>query len=326
MTPNLQPSNSAQPLSVGNVVNAGFRLYGARAKEYLQIATIATLWVLLPYVVTIGLVIVFAIVRDYFAWLGLLIPAVIGLFLFTIAKYVANAALIARLAFNELTENPESLKEARRYTNSRKWRLLLMNVLLSLLIGVAIIPLYLLLFIVFFGMLSAAGGSQILTGGTLNPANVNAGLLLLLLLVSLVLLVGIIVFFLWLNARLVAPDLPIAVEPEATAFGSIDRIWNLTKGSVWRIVLILLITFAVTLPIQLLVQFFAEFVQPIVQAILPRGEVALVSALASLIGAVLGLILSIVTLPLWQIIKAVIYYDLRVRREGFGLELRDRDA
>jgi hypothetical protein len=326
MTPNLQPSDSVQPLSVGNVVNAGFRLYGARAKEYLQIATIATLWVLLPYGVAIGLVIFFAIVQNYYTWLGLLIPALPVLFVFTLAKYLANTALIARLAFNELTNQPESLKEARRYTNSRKWRLLLMSLLLGLLIAAAIVPLYILLVFLFFGMVTAAGGSQILTGGTPSPENVNAGLLLLLLLVSLVLLVGIIVFFLWLNARLVAPDLPIAVEPEATAFGSIDRIWNLTKGGVWRIVLILLITFAVTLPLQMLAQLLAEFVQPIVQAILPRGEAALITGLASLIGAVLGFILSIVTLPLWQIIKAVIYYDLRVRREGLGLELRDRDA
>jgi hypothetical protein len=35
-------------------------------------------------------------------------------------------------------------------------------------------------------------------------------------------------------------------------------------------------------------------------------------------------VLSIVILPLWQIIKAVIYYDLRGRREGLGLQLRDR--
>ena len=30
-----------------------------------------------------------------------------------------------------------------------------------------------------------------------------------------------------------------------------------------------------------------------------------------------------VVLPFWQAIKAVIYYDLRSRREGLGLKLRD---
>ncbi|BAZ86107.1 hypothetical protein NIES806_23170 [Dolichospermum compactum NIES-806] len=30
-------------------------------------------------------------------------------------------------------------------------------------------------------------------------------------------------------------------------------------------------------------------------------------------------------MPFWQSIKAVIYYDLRSRREGLGLQLRDHD-
>jgi hypothetical protein len=29
-------------------------------------------------------------------------------------------------------------------------------------------------------------------------------------------------------------------------------------------------------------------------------------------------------MPFWQVIKAVIYYDVRARREGFGLQLRDQ--
>jgi hypothetical protein len=37
---------------------------------------------------------------------------------------------------------------------------------------------------------------------------------------------------------------------------------------------------------------------------------------------VLGL--TVFTMPFWQTIKAVIYYDLRTRREGMGLELRER--
>jgi hypothetical protein len=29
--------------------------------------------------------------------------------------------------------------------------------------------------------------------------------------------------------------------------------------------------------------------------------------------------------PFWQTVKAVVYYDLRSRREGLGLQLRDHD-
>jgi Ca2+/Na+ antiporter len=42
------------------------------------------------------------------------------------------------------------------------------------------------------------------------------------------------------------------------------------------------------------------------------------------VGGLLALVLGSLIIPFWQSIKAVIYYDLRSRREGMGLELRDR--
>jgi hypothetical protein len=45
--------------------------------------------------------------------------------------------------------------------------------------------------------------------------------------------------------------------------------------------------------------------------------------LSFMVGYVLGLVSGAVFLPFWQAIKAVIYYDLRSRREGLGLQMRD---
>jgi hypothetical protein len=56
------PSNSSsfvQPLSVGNVVSAGFQLYSTHAKQYLTIALFATLWILLPFAAVIPVVLLF---------------------------------------------------------------------------------------------------------------------------------------------------------------------------------------------------------------------------------------------------------------------------
>lgn len=33
----------------------------------------------------------------------------------------------------------------------------------------------------------------------------------------------------------------------------------------------------------------------------------------------------VLILPFWQTVKAVVYYDLRSRHEGLGLQLRDYD-
>ncbi|GFZ94066.1 hypothetical protein [Okeania sp. KiyG1] len=39
----------------------------------------------------------------------------------------------------------------------------------------------------------------------------------------------------------------------------------------------------------------------------------------------IGLLSNVFLLPFWQAIKAVVYYDLRTRREGMGLQLRKQD-
>jgi hypothetical protein len=42
-----------------------------------------------------------------------------------------------------------------------------------------------------------------------------------------------------------------------------------------------------------------------------------------MVAYILGLVSGALFLPFWQAIKAVIYYDLRSRREGLGLQMRD---
>jgi membrane-anchored glycerophosphoryl diester phosphodiesterase (GDPDase) len=131
---------------------------------------------------------------------------------------------------------------------------------------------------------------------------------------------------LWLNARLSAAEVPLAIEPETTALQSIGRIWELTKGNVWRIVLILFITACITLPIQLIAQFLSNAAELIVRTVVPQSSASDVAlqVLTLLLVYLMSFALGIALLPLWQTIKATIYFDLRNRREGLGLELRDR--
>ena len=65
-----------KPLTVGNVVSAGLRIYRDRFLEYFRIAFIGYLWILVPI----------------YGW----------------AKFAAMNGLIARLTFGEVTEKPET--------------------------------------------------------------------------------------------------------------------------------------------------------------------------------------------------------------------------
>ena len=319
-------SSSNQALSVGNVVSAGFRLYGANAKQYLPIALFATLWLLLPIVTAIGVVLFFASVQNYYATLGLIIPALLVLFCYVFAKYLANSALIARLAFGELTDQPEPLKEARRFVKARTWSFLGASFLMGLIYTGVMIVFYLVLAIVVVGLLAGLGGFQLLQNPTPETLAANGGTIVLLVLLALGFVLMFTAFFLWFAARFVSFELPLAVEPGVTATQTIGRMWSLTKGSAWRIALILFITSLVTLPLQLVLQIMVGGVDAVLRSAGFSETSPTYTALSLLITYLMSFVLSIVVLPLWQIIKAVIYYDLRSRREGLGLQLRDRSS
>ena len=75
---------------------------------------------------------------------------------------------------------------------------------------------------------------------------------------------------------------------------------------------------------QFIIQIITSIIQLILTPLLKEGNVGF-SMIFSLL--ILGLTFAGLALiaPFWQTVKAVIYYDLRSRREGLGLQLRDHD-
>ncbi len=170
-------------------------------------------------------------------------------------------------------------------------------------------------------MVFASGGFGSAAGSSDNPLIAFiAGLLLV------VLVFAAIVFFSWLGARLSAVEVPLAVETQSSASQTVSRIWELTKGYTWQVFLILLVTFCVTIPIYLVAQTVSIVPRVLITLLIPSDSDTRVTlqVLFGLVSYATSLLLSVLVLPLWQSIKAVIYYDLRNRHEGFGLQLRDR--
>ena len=136
---------------------------------------------------------------------------------------------------------------------------------------------------------------------------------------AIVLLIVGIVIIIRLYSRWSIAEVPLAVEENTTGGGqSIDRSWELTEGAVGRIQYIVVVAFLVTLPIQMVTGFIPSIFQlrfdPNTSA---YWVVYFINLAFSLLGAA-------VVMPFWQAIKAVIYYDLRSRREGLDLQMRDR--
>jgi hypothetical protein len=101
----------------------------------------------------------------------------------------------------------------------------------------------------------------------------------------------------------------IVVEGVGSLTG-LRRSWRLTRGAFWRTLAILLVVFilqsvvgaVIQIPIGLLISGLGQTVQ-------------------QLIGQTLGAITSVVVSPLSLIALTLVYYDLRIRKEAFDIEM-----
>jgi len=282
MSGNFNSPHPIQPLSVGSVVSAGMRLYRSHLKEYFFIAFKAHAWLLVPI----------------YGWV----------------KFYALSALISRLAFGELVNQPESISSGERFVNSRLWDFFI-NMILMLVISLGI---------TFGSMLTGGlliGIPAALLGGLQDGNTANVVILVLIVLVVMIIIFTGIV---WIGTRFYLVDVPLAIEDDVNGSSTINRSWELTKGNIGRIVLISLIGALITIPIQFIIQIITSIIQLIFTPLLKQGNPGF-SMIFSLL--ILGLTLAglAVIAPFWQTVKAVIYYDLRSRREGLGLQLRDHD-
>lgn len=310
--------NSIRPLSVGNVVSAGFRLYRSHLKQYLSIALRATLWALLPFVALLPVPLVFISLQPNYSILGLVVPIFFGLLLYCSAKSLANTGLLSRLAFNELIGQPESEKTAQTYVNRRMWQFLLSGILVFLLFVIIYIALVILGIIV--------GGISVAIVTVAFGVSMERNLLAVILVVLITIFIALAVLsgLIWLFSRFTIVEVALAIEPEVDGVSAISRSWDLTKGNVFRIILISTVAFLITLPIYVITQVAAFLFQPIIDIFVAQQSPAYL-LISYITGYIIGLVGGLFVLPLWQAIKAVIYCDLRSRREGLGLPLRDRN-
>ncbi|NER81595.1 MAG: hypothetical protein F6K42_18930 [Leptolyngbya sp. SIO1D8] len=149
------------------------------------------------------------------------------------------------------------------------------------------------------------------------------------MMLSSVLVVGVqLVLFAaqtWVQARFCLYDVIIAVETETDATSSITRSWELTQGSALRVLLVLLVAYLVMAPLFVLALLPFLFTIPFFAAAPSEATdpaLAIALLLAFLIFAVLMMLAAVITVPFWQSIKAVLYYDLRSRREGLDIQLQ----
>ena len=274
MSKNFNSPNLIQPLNIANVISAGMRLYRSHLKKYFLIALKAYVWLLVPI----------------YGWV----------------KFYALSALISRLSFGELVNQPESVSEGERFVNSRLWEFFV-NMILMFAISISIG--------LVFGLIGGLliGISAVLLGGLQDVTNI--------IIYGLIVLIFVIISCmgtLWIGSRFYLVDVSLAVEDDVNGSSTINRSWELTKGNVGRILLISLIVSLITIPIQFIIRL-------IFPTLLKQGD-PIFSSIFSLLILGLTFVGSALILPFLQTVKAVVYYDLRSQHEGLSLQLRNHDV
>jgi len=284
MSQNLGSHNLMQQLSVGNVVNVSINLYRANLKLYFKLALIAHLWVLVPI----------------YGW----------------AKFYAISALISRLAFGELIGQPESPKTAATHINRRLWYFFIIGVLLFIFSSFGSIILSYLIWIPLIILLA-------LLSFLLKINFIDSLMTLPPVILGMLILITTILISFWFNCRGFMTDLPLAIESNLSLFKTIRYSWDLTKLSLKRIQLIIIISFLTTLPTLIINSMGGPFIIALIVGIVLPNSTENDSLIGTFYLISMILVNGLVTMPFWQAIKAVAYYDIRCRREGWDLKLRD---
>jgi hypothetical protein len=124
--------------------------------------------------------------------------------------------------------------------------------------------------------------------------------------------IALIIPGIWLSVKL-SMAFPALVCEKAGPLRSIGRSWELTKDNWWRV-------FGTLLVVIILIFVISIALGGVLGAVLLSSDSVSEVAFAVLT-TVIGLLIAAITYPLIAAVVTVIYYDLRVRNEGFDLHL-----
>jgi hypothetical protein len=311
-------------LSIGNVVTTSITLYKSNFKRYFQVSLRATGWLLaIVLVILVAGLIGGGLIAITNYWL-VAIPVAIGWLVCTLycsAKYATDRAVICRLAYQELIDAPETVAVATQKLLPRTWGFLRLTWLTSLYISliaivasiVLMIAVLIVAAIVIYGLKLTIENPLAFISITL--AAVGAFLVLIAILIRC--------YAYWFVA-----ELPLAVEQtrfsggeaSPTANASIARSQQLISSEVGRIILIVTIVFLMMIPINTLGNG-PSFVGQLMISASTNLATQTIGGILMIGGLFLNLLSELFIMPFWQIIKAIIYYDLRNRREGGDLTI-----
>jgi hypothetical protein len=317
--------NSADPivtLSVGNVVSAAVTLYKSNFRDYLLLSMRSISWLLLAGIAVLPASGVGIVLSQVHPGLGAAGGVLLSLscILFGLGKYMANQAMVSRLAYQQLVNRPETLGDVSRVLGNSQRQFL-----------------ELLLWQALFSFLAAVLASLVLSicvacGAFISGQVSGAAGVFFAIIFSLIGAIGAVYIFLRYYASVFTAELTLAVESGAGSLESIGRSWQLVSPFVGRVMLVICVAFLITLPLTILFNspigvIYGDVLKNLEPAAFrdmigaAQGMLFIIILTIPIVSTILSLLANLFVGPFWQAIKAVVYFDLRSRREGSDLGL-----
>lgn len=327
----------SSPLSLGDLLDRAFRLYRARFGLFLLTAAIFQVPLgIISGLFTGNFMIGYMDMMENIAqnpgeqpevvmneMLFPLIGYAGGVMLVSIIWLILNGIVSLALTSQSIAtlhQEEQTLAQSLRTGWNRFWTYLLMNVLRFLGIGVTTIGV--LLAMMFIGVVIAfvvgpfLGDGPNFSGGS-GGLGEAAGMIGFMILFCCIYILAIAIFLgpiLYLAARWIVAT-PGIVEQKWKAGESLRESWLLTRDYAWRcigyLVLLSLLSF-------LIISLPQIIFQQLLTMLLPTEFAELVFTLST----VLGSLFNVVWQPFYIAAVVLLYYDLRVRKESYDLELQ----
>jgi hypothetical protein len=295
-----------RPLSLGDIVEGAFAAVRRNPRTFLGFAVLITLVVL----VGTGLLGLLAFLAGsalegggaFDAVLALGLTATVGVVLFlSAATSIALTGILAYPVGEAVLGRSPSLGETWSRTRRMLPRLMGLCALL-------VVPLTLAFGLVLAGTVWAFAGDV--------PALGAVGVLAVL--------AGSVAAF-WVGVRL-ALATPALVLEDLRVVAALRRSWSLTAGRFWRTLGILFVCNALAAVVQYVLSFVLQVVAMVLGvgagSALDSSTAEVVAGLLLIGGSVVGsLVGAMATQPFLAAVSALLYTDLRIRKEGFDLAL-----
>ena len=313
-----------RPLSIGDIYQGAFAAIKTNARTMFGF-TAALLGVVLVISIATNYAIINLVLPNYLSPNSPYATAFISLSgsfsqlggsLLQVLATVLLSGLIVVAVSRSVLGRVASSKEVWERTKSKFLPLIGLNIITSIISGLMMI----IGIVVFFVLLASAAS----TAETETELFQNLGISLVGL---LILMLASVLVSSYLSIKFsVAP--PAMVLENLGVFAALGRSWRLTRGNFWRLLGINILTAIITF---MVASIFLGITEALGAIFVVVGSSSPEDILASLntiyiLTMVMSTIAQLLILPFTSSVNALLYIDLRMRKEGLDVELRNAVA